>query len=110
MWAGVIFWFSSQSALPSLQISALDYVSRKLAHISVYFVLFLLVYRAIILQKLAPAKSWKAYLLATLVCIVYAASDEVHQLSVPGRFGTLRDIGFDFIGVFIGFLRKTDQI
>ncbi len=110
LWAGVIFWFSSQSTLPSLQLSLLDFVSRKLAHIGVYLVLFLLVYRSILLQNLAKPRSAKAFILVFTICLVYAISDELHQLNVPGRYGSLRDIGYDGLGLILAFLRRAGYI
>ena len=41
---------------------------------------------------------------AILVVIVYAASDEIHQLFVPSREGTLRDVIIDTIGGTCGLV------
>ena len=34
--------------------------------------------------------------------LVYAASDEIHQLYVPGRAGQFRDVLIDSAGVLLG--------
>jgi VanZ family protein len=40
--------------------------------------------------------------LAALFSILYAVSDEVHQLYVPGRNGSALDVGIDACGVLAG--------
>ena len=35
-------------------------------------------------------------------CIFYAATDEFHQLFVPGRYGMVRDVVLDFLGALTG--------
>jgi VanZ family protein len=42
--------------------------------------------------------------LAGPLSLLYAFSDEVHQLVVPGREGKLADVGIDAIGIMIGLL------
>ncbi|MDD5577966.1 MAG: VanZ family protein [Methylobacter sp.] len=41
---------------------------------------------------------------ALILTVGYGVLDEWHQTFVPGRFGTLTDVGFDFIGATIGLL------
>ena len=36
------------------------------------------------------------------ICLLYAASDEIHQLFVPGRSGEVRDVMIDFSGAVLG--------
>ena len=43
-------------------------------------------------------------LIAFLIGTVYAASDELHQLFVPGRSGELTDTMLDGLGVLLGVL------
>ena len=38
---------------------------------------------------------------------IYAATDEIHQLFVPGRSGQVRDVLIDSCGVFIGVMVVT---
>lgn len=109
LWATIIFLFSSQSVLPGFEQSAYDFFLKKMAHIFVYFILYLLVFRAVKLTT-SKDKIHTLALLPILICFLYATSDEIHQSFVPGRFATLRDIGFDMLGVSIGFLKKFDYI
>ena len=90
LWMCLMFYFSSRSDLPSGATQEVDFLSKKLAHIAEYFLLNLLWFRA--LNKKSPAQ-------ATLFSLVYAFSDEIHQLFIPGRTGKLRDGGIDFIGI-----------
>lgn len=105
LWAAFIFILSSQSTLASLSVSVWDFIFKKSAHIFVYAVLFWLTDRALATtqNKSAYQKSWW---LPLLICVLYAASDEIHQSFVPGRYATFRDIGYDLIGASITFLQK----
>lgn len=89
---GLIFWMSSIPDLPSNRVDILDFVVKKSAHIFEYTVLFLLWFRAL---------GNKNPLQAITFSIVYAFTDEIHQLFVPGRTGRLRDVGIDSIGMMI---------
>jgi len=44
----------------------------------------------------------KKPLFAFLICVIYAISDEIHQLFVPGRTGQLKDVIIDSSGSFVG--------
>ena len=46
--------------------------------------------------------SGRSVLLAWTLTVAYAASDELHQLFVPGRAGRLSDIGIDAAGALLG--------
>ena len=109
IWAAVIFLLSSQSTLPGFEESPYDFVLKKSAHIFVYLVLYLLLRRATSLT--VDEKLSKQHIFVPiLVCLVYAVSDEFHQSLVPGRYATLRDVGYDMLGVGIAFLKKYDFI
>src|SRR5882724_3914461 len=73
-----------------------DFILRKLAHLTVFAVLTVLLFRAVRLHVARPTHAW---LLAMLVATLYACSDEWHQTFVPGRDGTVRDIVIDSLGV-----------
>jgi VanZ family protein len=45
------------------------------------------------------ARPTYAWLLAGLVALAYAGSDEWHQLFVPGRHGSFRDVAIDALGI-----------
>ncbi|GIK84044.1 MAG: teicoplanin resistance protein VanZ [Patescibacteria group bacterium] len=109
LWAIIIFLFSSQTTLPGFEESAYDFIFKKLAHITVYLVLYLLVFRAVKLTSNEKNKN-TLLLVPITICLLYAISDEFHQSLVPGRYATLRDIGYDMLGVSIAFLKKYGYI
>ena len=80
------------SATPDLStgLGLWDLVLRKLAHITIYAVLWL---------TLARATDWRRPWAATAVALLYAASDELHQTHVHGRHGTPVDVGIDAVGL-----------
>ena len=50
------------------------------------------------------AESGCKYLLALILTLGYGLLDEWHQTFVPGRFGSLTDVGFDITGAVISLL------
>lgn len=103
LWAGIIFFFSAQTTLPSLSLSLSDFILKKSAHITVYAVLFTLVNRSLLLKNIPQNKAWK---IAMAITLSYAITDEFHQTLIPGRFGTLRDTGYDMLGALLAFMWK----
>lgn len=72
---------------------------RKFAHTTEYFILGLLMMNVI---KDYFEFDKKMILISIILCILYACTDEVHQLFIPGRSGQLLDILIDSIGIVIG--------
>ena len=66
---------------------------RKTAHYFLYFVLGFLVYKSISYSSLK-----NKCLCASLICLIYSISDEIHQIFIPGRSGEVRDVLIDFSG------------
>lgn len=109
IWASIIFAFSSQKVIPGVEEYAPDFFIKKFAHVFVYLVLYFLLQFAV--NKTTQTSQTKLRLyLPLILCCIYAISDEIHQSFVPGRTATLRDIGYDMIGVSIAFLRKYGYI
>ena len=75
-------------------------VIRKLAHLTEYFILGILLFRAFRsgAEKLQTLK-WAFY--SFLVVVLYAAGDEFHQSFEAGRTASLLDVGFDTFGGFL---------
>ena len=120
IWMLVIFWFSAQVADDSQEMSdffvhlldavfSLDimrneiirdmtsFLVRKAAHMSEYAVLAILFGLTIREYKKEP---W--LLLALAATAAYSATDEFHQLFVPGRSGQLKDVLIDTAGGALG--------
>ena len=85
------------SATPDLSsgLGVWDTVLRKLAHITIYGVLWLTLMRASV---------WRRPVLAAVIAIAYAISDEIHQSFVEGRHGSPVDVAIDALGVGLAVL------
>ncbi|WP_051910462.1 VanZ family protein [Carnobacterium pleistocenium] len=77
----------------------LHHFIRKNAHFFIYLILGGLVKYALTSTGI---KGVKAIGIGLLICIVYAISDEAHQLLVPGRGGQLSDVVIDSWGAGLG--------
>lgn len=118
IWLGVIYFFSSQNGIDSSNLSSgllkelglllnvqdIDllmvkyaFLFRKLAHFAEYFVLGILIY-----INLREYSKQKVYPIAIVLCILYALTDEIHQLFVAGRAFAITDILIDSFGSSIG--------
>ena len=129
-WMLVIFLFSAQPAEESgelsesvvfqlvdgaervfgLRLSELDrfhvaellsYPVRKCAHMTEYAVLALL---AFCFFRQLGIQGRQGYGAAWLLAVLYAVTDEVHQIFVPGREGMVLDVCIDAAGAFLGLL------
>lgn len=115
LWMGVIFYLSHQPGGDSSNLSGgiLDFIDsfvpffnltehewihtllRKGAHIGAYFILGVLVMFGL---HTTPIAGKRQLFIAFLICVLYAISDEIHQLYIPGRSGQLSDVLIDSIG------------
>jgi VanZ family protein len=95
-WAALIFVLSSLET-PDAGSGGIDYVVRKLGHLTEYAVLGALL-----------ARATRRELSAFVLGVAYAASDEAHQHFVPGRHATPVDVAIDAVGVAVGvaFFRR----
>lgn len=86
-------------------VEGIEYPIRKTGHAAEYAVLGFLC--------MGTARSWLqtgrrernnkiVVFLAWFAATLYAASDEIHQLFVPGRSGQLSDVILDSIGALVG--------
>lgn len=79
----------------------IDHPLRKVAHVTEFAVLGVLV--SLSAGELLSDRK-KQFSTALIISVLYAASDELHQLFVPGRSAEIRDILIDSGGVLIGVL------
>ncbi len=98
VWASLIFYLSSIPGLRSS--SSYDLLLRKGAHIFEYLILTLLMHRAY--TQTLPLSPVLSFVLPAVTTLVYAVSDETHQLFVPQRSGCARDVLIDALGI-LGF-------
>lgn len=83
------------------QVEAMQFVIRKGAHMSEYALLAVFVLLHVCCYERKPKGFW---LWAWGFCIAFAATDEIHQLFVPGREGRVWDVCIDSIGSLMGVL------
>jgi VanZ family protein len=90
----LIFFLSAQPDL-STHLGVWDTVLRKLSHLTIYAILWLAV---------ARATAWRRPILTTVITLLYACSDELHQSVVDGRHGTPVDVAIDSFGMGLAAL------
>jgi len=95
LWMAMIFALSATPSIATPLEPVYDFILKKLAHLTVYAVLTVLLFGAL---RLHIRNKGRALVVAAIVAILYACSDEWHQTFVPGREGTFRDVGIDALG------------
>ncbi|MFF2753524.1 VanZ family protein [Psychrobacillus sp. NPDC058041] len=124
LWMCLIFYLSHQPAAVSSELSTgiaeliektvekvvpnADFIMenfhhqvRKNAHFFIYLVLGLLIMNSLKLSGIGKNKGMGATL---LICVLYAMTDEVHQLFVVGRGAQLKDVFIDSTGAIVGIV------
>lgn len=79
----------------------IDHPVRKTAHFIEYLVLGFLISGAYITRN---KRSKLHFFVSWCVAVFYAATDEIHQLFVPGRSGQISDVVLDSCGALVGVL------
>ncbi|HTR45119.1 MAG TPA: VanZ family protein [Thermodesulfovibrionales bacterium] len=116
LWTGLIFWmstdtFSSQNTsliieplvrflLPGISERSLALIHgfvRKAAHLTEYFILALLLFRAF-RRTFPQAASLRLALRSLLIVALVAVGDEFHQSFVATRTASVLDVGIDTVG------------
>ena len=94
--------FGLKHSGPELEQMAqkIEYPVRKAAHMSEYAVLALLIFQALT----AFDRKKNRGCMALGITAAYAATDEFHQLFVPGRAGRVTDVLIDSAGAFLALL------
>jgi len=95
IWASIILALTSYPKLtvPDLGFNAID----KLAHIVVYFILAVLVTRALVRDNTNVKNG--IFLKSFLINSGFAFFDELHQIPIPGRVGDILDFSADILGI-----------
>jgi len=98
LWMAGIFYFSSQSNLPSpFSSSRFDPFFHGIAHFGEYAILSALLYRALV-------KHHQPLGLSFGLALLFALLDEFHQSFVPGRDAELRDLALDAAGMGLSLI------
>ncbi|WP_404469016.1 VanZ family protein [Sutcliffiella horikoshii] len=121
-WMALIFFLSAQQGEQSANLSGgitelvhqiveqvapdaefkMDEISffvRKNAHFFAYMLLAILTLNAV---RRSGGHGWLSMGVAFVISLLYAISDEVHQLFVPGRSGQVSDVLLDSAGALAG--------
>jgi len=98
LWAGLIFFLSHQPDLSSGLPKIWDFFLAKSAHFLEYAILTFLLICALKGHQLTKKK---ILILAAILAIGYAFSDEYHQGFVLGRNASLRDVAIDSSAVLL---------
>jgi len=91
LWMLVIFYFSSKNTSSVPIARDLQFYFFKSLHLIEYSILGFLLFFAFI-----------NFNISLITGYLYAISDEIHQLFVPGRSGKFTDTLFDLAGILIG--------
>jgi VanZ family protein len=93
-------WLDPQISIAAL--AAIQLGIRKLAHLTEYAVLAMLLWRALRNGTRWQMKMSILFLVAALGCAIFAATDEFHQSFVPSRTSSPADAMIDICGALIG--------
>ena len=83
-------------------VDRVDWDVRKCAHVTIYTILSLLLYRSVAMGS-ASFRS-RNILLTFVIGVLYAASDEYHQSFVASRGASAADVLMDSYGVLVGLV------
>lgn len=103
-WIAILFFLSSIPHLGFSHIGAEplnDFVPRKLIHSVAFALMSFLCWKSMPRMDNQPVH--KAGLCFT-VCVSYAIIDEVRQHFVPGRFGNIRGVFYDTLGIVFALI------
>lgn len=81
-------------------VGFLEFCIRKGAHFSVFFILGWLLYRGLI--STFQSRQLKTFMVSLTVIVLYAASDEFHQVFTENRTPLIQDVLLDIVGGFVG--------
>lgn len=105
IWMAVIFALSHQAnsgTVTEEYFGVMNVPIRKMGHLGEYLILYVLLRWALSGIESSITKHYS--LLALILSILYAASDELHQHFVIGRSASARDVLIDSIGALLGLI------
>jgi VanZ family protein len=101
----VVYWLTLffATSLPVQKLPSVG-ISDKFAHFTAFFCLSVLLNLTLIFQRKSQLLFNKAFLATIIICLVYAAVDELHQMLIPGRSAEVLDWVADGLGTIAGIL------
>ena len=100
---GLTRWLYEHLPHGSLSRWKFHVLVRKAAHFTEFMALGQAV-SCVLACALRGGPSWRAGALALVLCALYAAADEYHQLFVAGRSGAVKDVMIDCGGALTGIV------
>lgn len=91
----------SSEADKLLLIESLQHLVRKMAHFVIYASLGASLFCAAYTYNV---KIVSKFLISLPMSLIYAISDEIHQMYIPGRAGMIEDVILDFCGSLFGVI------
>lgn len=105
IWMMTIFMFSSQHSVTVSPEYWLNFAFFKTLHVIIYMTLFVLTYRAVAASYAGMKGRWG--IVAYVITVLYAISDEFHQSFTPTRDPTVRDVIIDSVAALIIWIYLT---
>lgn len=112
LWMTLIFYLSSRQRVAVSNTYIINFMFFKFLHVTEYSILYTLVYRALCIYSEKRLPVYKKLLIALIITLLYAVTDEIHQTFVPTREGTVRDVAIDSIGIAImySYIKKYPKL
>jgi VanZ family protein len=98
---GAIFWLSGRESITVSEQGLVNFFFFKTLHVIEYGILFVTTLRAV--QNTFRMGRIASFYAAFMITVLYAVSDELHQVFVPTREGKLRDVIIDAIGASLSW-------
>ncbi|MFD2044976.1 VanZ family protein [Ornithinibacillus salinisoli] len=99
----VFTYHRSEVSVANLGVEGfIEFFIRKGAHVTVFFVLFYLLFLAI--RKTTNISKWTTIIVSLLLTIAYASIDEFHQGLTPNRTPYIGDVLLDSFGALLASL------
>ncbi|MGB5287543.1 MAG: VanZ family protein [Ignavibacteriaceae bacterium] len=98
-----VYWLVlfTATSLPAYNLPKLG-LSDKINHLVAYFLLAILLNLTLIYQRKSRFLFERAAIATFIICLLYGAVDEIHQMFVPGRFAEILDWVADGSGAILG--------
>lgn len=101
LWMGLIFYFSSRTRISVADDYIVNFLFFKTLHVAEYAILYFLIFRSLNILKI---NAKRVFFYSLIISILYAISDEIHQLFTPTREGRIRDVLIDTLGIFLMYI------
>lgn len=108
LWMIFIFSLSSRQSIGVSEELIINFIVFKSLHLIEYAFLFFLFFRAFYTYLSKNKK--RAYLYAAIAALLFAVTDEMHQVLVPTREGSPRDILIDSLGIGLCFMYTKNNL